>query len=291
MNSAASERLRIFRERGGCFLISGKALIRLTGVDRVRYLNGQITVDVTRLQKNVAKHALLLTVKGKICAPLFLWRQEDALTIEVEESLLEETLGRLEKYIISDDVELSVIPAGVPRYHVFGSEPSEEFLKINRLGTVGFDTGEQPDGLLMAGPAEIEFLRVERALPLWGRELDSNTLPQEARLESSSVDFDKGCYVGQEIISRLKSVGRANRRLYSFAGTLESTNEEHLTLHLPGETTIPAGVLTSRCQDFELAQTLALGYLKRQFEDSSSFVAADATGKVLGKFEKRPTLT
>ncbi|MFZ4777091.1 MAG: YgfZ/GcvT domain-containing protein [Terrimicrobiaceae bacterium] len=291
MSGGSLERLRILREKGGCFPVSGKIRISLSGEDRFRYLNGQVTVDVTRLQQNFAKQALLLSAKGKICAPLQVWREADTIIVEVEESLREDALARLEKYIISDDVALTVLENKEPVFHVFGSPAPDSALRINRLGTDGFDTVTEPAGFLMADPAEIEFLRIERAIPAWGRDLDSNTLPQEARLETSSVEFDKGCYVGQETVSRLKSVGRVNRLLYPFVGTLEPTSEERLNLYLPGATDAPVGVLTSRCQDFELAQTLALGYLNRQFEDSSSFVVADASGKILGKFEKRPTLT
>jgi len=285
------DRLRTLRETGGYFPVSDKVRIHLSGDDRLRYLNGQVTVDVTRLQKNSAKRALLLSVKGKICAPLQVWIEEADVVLEVDECLRENTLARLEKYLISDDVTLSVPESAPPVFHVFGLPAPDGALKINRLGAAGFDTAAPPSGLLLAEPAEIDFLRIERALPQWGRELNAETFPQEARLESSSVEFDKGCYVGQEIISRLKSVGRVNRRLFSFSGTCEPTTEERLNFYLPDRTDLPAGVLTSRCQDFELAQTLGLGYLNRQFEDSNSFVAADAEGKILGKFEKRPPLT
>jgi len=286
------ERLRALRASGGCFPVENISRIRLTGADRARYLNGQITVDISKLADGTAKSALLLTAKGRLCAPLWVWQENDSLVIEVAESLREETLTRLERYLISDDVTLADVAQPSPVFHVFGTGTAPaDALKINRLGTGGFDAAQAPAGLPVAEPAEVEFLRIERAIPRWGRELDSHSLPQEARLDSSSVDFDKGCYVGQEVVSRLKSVGRVNRRLHAFRGTLEPTPEERLSLHLPGRPDDPVGVLTSRCHDFGLAQTLALGYLNREFEDSGTFVAADSAGNPLGKFEKRPILT
>ena len=290
MNKA--ERLRTLRKSGGCFPLRQTSRIRLTGTDRVRYLNGQLTVDITKLTAGVAKPALLLTAKGKLCATLWVWVTDHSLMVEVEECLLQETLERLERYIISDDVVLAGIGPGSSGFHVFGTGSSPEgTLKINRFGVGGFDTDKVPAELLIADPDEVEILRIERALPRWGRELDSSTLPQEARLDSLSVDFDKGCYVGQEVVSRLKSVGRVNRLLHAFRGQLNPTSEERLFLHLPGKPGDLAGVLTSRCHDFELAQTIALGYLNREFNDSGSFVVADAAGNALGKFEKRPILT
>lgn len=291
VNCSSIERLKILRKTGGVFPVSDKAGVRLTGADRVRYLNGQLTIDISKLQEGVARQALLLTVKGKLCAPLWIWKEADSFVVEVERSLFEETIARLDRYIISDDVVLSPEPTGQPFFHVFGTDVPAGVRQIKRLGVPGFDTFEMPKDSLLAEPSDVEYLRIVRGIPRWGAELDSNTLPQEAGLETSSVEFDKGCYVGQEVVSRLASVGRVNRRLHSFAGTLEPASDDRLLLHLPGSSAGPVGILTSRCYDFELAQTVALGYLNRQFEDAMSFEAADAAGKVLGKFEKRPILT
>ncbi|MEI8313799.1 MAG: hypothetical protein WCH98_23895, partial [Verrucomicrobiota bacterium] len=245
-----ADRLRNLRRSGGFFPLEQKSRIRLTGADRVRYLNGQLTVDIFKLAEGIALPALLLTAKGKLCAPLFVSKDGDSLVVEIEECLREQTLARLDQYIISDDVALEDYTPTSPGFHVFGTvAPPADALKISRLGVGGFDTGHEPADLPMADAGEIEFLRIERALPRWGFELDSNTLPQEARLDSSSVDFNKGCYVGQEVVSRLKSVGRVNRRLHAFRGSLEPTTEERLFLHLPGRTGEPAGVLTSSCCD------------------------------------------
>ena len=292
MSEAPAERIQALRDSGGYFPLRHRSRIRLTGADRVRYLNGQLTADIIKLAGETAKPALLLSAKGKLCAPVLVWKDNDALVVEVVESLREESLARLERYIISDDVVLEDMVPGPQVFHVFGTGVSPAgSLKINRLGVPGFDTETEPTHLLMAEPAEVELLRIARALPVWGAELDTNTLPQEARLEITSVDFDKGCYVGQEVVSRLRSVGRVNRLLHAFHGTLEPTSETRLFLHLPGRPGDVAGTLTSWCHDFELAQTIALGYLNREFDDSGSFVAADAAGNALGKFEKRPILT
>lgn len=292
MSKAPAERIQTLRNSGGYFPLRHRSRIRLTGADRLRYLNGQLTADIIKLEGDTATPALLLTAKGKLCAPVLVWKDNSALIVEVEESLREETLARLERYIISDDVALEDVAPAPQVFHVFGAGPSPAgSLKINRLGVPGFDTEVEPAHLLMADPAEVELLRIERALPAWGAELDANTLPQEARLETSSVDFDKGCYVGQEVVSRLRSVGRVNRLLHAFHGTLEPTPETRLSLHLPDRPDVVAGTLTSWCHDFELAQTIALGYLNREFDDSGSFVAADAAGNALGKIEKRPILT
>ena len=124
-------------------------------------------------------------------------------------------------------------------------------------------------------------------MPVWGRELSEDTLPQEARLEEFAVDFDKGCYVGQETVSRLKSVGRVNKRLHGFLGSFELPSGPRFFLHPSGEAATKAGEITSHARHFDMAQTAALGYLNRQFESLTRFEIADETGRVLGEVERR----
>lgn len=285
------ERLQELRKFGGFFPLLERSQIRLQGKDRERYLNGQVTIDIPRLPQSLARSALLLTAKGKLCAPLWIWKEKDSLVVETEPSLEEDTLARLDRYIVADDVTLEVCKESAPVFHVFGSPAPPGTLSIARLGMPGFDTSIPPEGLPEITPEEIEALRITQCLPKWGKELEPDTLPQEAGLDRTSVDFDKGCYVGQEVVSRLKSVGRVNKHLFAFTGTLESASRAPLPLHPTDSPEHPAGVLTSWCHDFELAQTVGLGYLNRQFEDFDSFVATGADGKILGKFEKRPILT
>lgn len=284
----SAERIRILRKSGGAFPVRGKARFRLTGADCRRYLNGQLTIDINRLQPGEARRALLLTAKGKLCAPIQVWEDGTGFIIETEESLLEETAARLERYIISDDVTISRIPESPPVYHVFGVPPPADAIRINRIGMPGYDCPEPPTEIPAADDSDVELLRIERGIPLWGSELTADTLPQEAGLDLSSVDFDKGCYVGQEVVSRLRSVGHVNRLLRCFSGSLPTPLDSRVSLLSKTDPGRPAGTLTSAARDFELAQTLALGYLNREFVDAVHFLATDGTGKVIGELEKRP---
>ena len=58
-----------------------------------------------------------------------------------------------------------------------------------------------------------EVFRIERGIPRWGRELTDQIIPTEANLEATSIDYSKGCYIGQEVISRIKMSGQTNKRL------------------------------------------------------------------------------
>ena len=272
----------------GFFRVANRARFELRGPDATRYLNGQVSIDITRLVDGTARPACLLTAKGKLCAPLQIWRSGDSLLVEGPAELGEQIQARLERYIIADDVELLPLQAPESIYHVVSANsPSAGGLVINRLGIPGSDTPEKPSGFHEFSPEEIELLRIVRGVPVWGRELSEDTLPQEARLEELAVDFDKGCYVGQETVSRLKSVGRVNKRLHGFLGSFELPSGPRFFLHPRGEAATKAGELTSHARHFDMAQTAALGYLNRQFESLPRFEVADETGRAFGEVERR----
>ena len=289
----------------GYFQVTDRVRFELRGPDAVRYLNGQVSIDISRLTPGKARPACLLNAKGKLCALLQVWRSNDSLVVEGPAELAENIQARLERYIIADDVELLPIPLPQPLYHLLSSLPSSVAelgtsfenlplptapLIIPRLNLPSQDTSELPahlPDLREFSPEEIELLRILHGVPIWGRELSEDTLPQEARLEERAVDFDKGCYVGQETVSRLKSVGRVNKRLHGFLGSLELPSGVPLFLRLPGEPATIAGEITSHARHFDMAQTAALGYLKRQFESLPRFEVADETGSTLGEVERR----
>ncbi len=264
-----------------------RARFTLAGPDAARYLNGQLSCNILRLQPDTARAGCLLTAKGKLCARVDVWARPDSYVLECESALLEDVHARLERYLIADDVSVTAELATDPPVHVFGHPAPDGHLRIARLGVEGYDCSVPPNDLLEASPQEVELLRIERGLPVWGHELGPDTLVQEARLEESTVDFDKGCYVGQEVVSRLKSVGRVNSLLFGFVGVLAEPPVSGLVLHPPDHPELVAGRITSHALHFELAQTVALGYLHRQFDQLGRFMVSDSSGHPLGEVEQR----
>lgn len=271
-----STRLRQLLREGGSYPLGPRTRLRVSGPDRVRYLNGQLSNNVRRLVPNEALYALVLTAKGKLCADVFAWIDGDAIIIDADPALIDILPPRLERYAISDDVQFDVLPAESTGYHVFG--PSSGGLRIRRLGIDGFDTATPPPGLLQATTDEIECLRIFRGVPRWGRELHEDALPQEAGLERYAVDFHKGCYVGQETVSRIESIGRVNRQLTGFigdfppqAGTLTGPDGEK------------SGTITSAIS-FD-GRTYALGYLQTR-DKNTTFSLLDESGACLGTAER-----
>ncbi|HEY5769092.1 MAG TPA: glycine cleavage T C-terminal barrel domain-containing protein [Terrimicrobium sp.] len=281
---SGTSRLSQFRKEGGVFFPGPRTRVRVTGADGLRYLNGQLSNDLRRLVPGEAIAALILTAKGKLCADLFVWMDEDAFMIEADVSLGESLPARLERYAVSDDVAFELMPQDLSRCHVFGSLPAGEgSVRIRRLGVEGVDLPAAPENLLEAGKDEVELLRIERGIPRWGSELSEDTLPQEAGLDRIAVDFRKGCYVGQEVVSRIHSAGRVNRRLCGFVGDSEPARSAMATLLSAGGQ--EAGRLTSAAYHPELQKTVSLGYVRAQMPDSS-FSVVDKSGACLGSAER-----
>ncbi|GAT35524.1 hypothetical protein TSACC_3593 [Terrimicrobium sacchariphilum] len=263
----------------GYFALSGLGRIRVTGADRLRYLNGQTSNDLRKLQPGSALGALVLTAKGKICAPVQIWEDDDAHIIETVSALSETLLARLERYAIADDVsfELMESPRG---WHVIGT--TSDGLRISRLGESGVDVSTPPAGLQEFSADEVERLRILRGIPAWGAEIDEDTLPQEARLDATAVDFHKGCYVGQEVVSRLRSVGRVNEILTLFHGDISLPSGRR-----PWKLADSQGANTARLTSIAPASPpfCALGYVSTRSEEKV-FSVLDETGACLGRVEK-----
>lgn len=278
---SAIQRLEQLRTRGGAFPLGPRTRIRVSGSDSRRYLNGQLSNNLTTLKEGIAIPALLLTAKGKLCALVDVWSDGDTFVVDSVSEVAETLLARLERYVVADDVTMVDISAESTGWHVFGSALPGEALQILRLGVPGCDVPSPPEDSLEAAPEELELLRIERGIPRWGKELGADTLPHEAGLDLTAVDFHKGCYVGQEVVSRIESVGRTNRLLCGFVGDFSA--DQAATLITPSGQ--PAGTITSAAMHFGMAQTAALGYLNSRISETR-FIVHDAFGKPLGECQR-----
>jgi folate-binding protein YgfZ len=280
-----SEQLKRARVEGGVFELPPQLEIRLSGADAFRYLNGQITRDLKRLGALEALPGCILTPKGKLSATLLIRRDGEDLIVESDPSLKESLTARLERYIVADDVTLSIEPPQ-RTFHVFGAmatgEPwvSVSGIRVSRMGEEGRDLDPAMTGVLdveslpMLDPSVVEALRIERGIPKWGAELTGETLPPEAGLDRTHIDYDRGCYPGQEVISRLKSIGRVNRLLHHLR-CLGSAGEKLA----PGMGIITGegnevGEVTSSVAGIPDESPCALGYVHRAASESGTSLFA-----------------
>lgn len=293
--------------RGGCADLSTRAKFRLTGEDRVRYLNGQVTHDVRKATKGAALHACVTNAKGRIEAEVFIHvsADGDALLVDAEEGLREALAARLERYIVADDVTLEDVTEQWRVWHCFdgrdqGAGGGEEFpgahvVHCSRFGTAGVDCWQStsspmsPASGCLLSADDVETLRILRGVPRWPNELNGEAFPQEAGLEAQAMDFAKGCYIGQEVLSRIKMTGKMPRMLRRFRLPGSGVQAEPGMKLLAGEDTgdaKEAGQVTSVAWHPLLDRQEGLAYVRQAFEAADSLLlASEDPPRILGKVE------
>lgn len=289
-----------------CALIdwSGRAYIDIKGKDSKKFLNGLLTNNVQKLNFGDGCYACHLTPKGKIVADLFCYAcGENAYGIDVAASLKESAMESLKKYIIFQNVELIDRSAKWGALVVAGPK-SNEYLKnlgmnlpTTDLSYVGISWEsfelwivakklwgvpayeiwtnreklkdlEKKLGLKRIDGEIKEILRIESFTPIFGIDFDANTIPQEANLWSA-LSFDKGCYVGQEIIARLKYRGHVAKQLVQLKMDGEKQPTQGEKIHnAKGE---EVGFITSSCFSIQHRSTIALGYIRYASLQDSEF--------------------
>jgi tRNA-modifying protein YgfZ len=209
--------------------LSRRTKIRVAGPDRDRYLNGQLTNELAAARLGRTVHGCVLTAKGKLQADVFVTlTRDDSLIVDSAAVLRESLLARLEKYLVADEVTLVDETDGLALFHVLDLDATETLLpegtvsESDRFGRTGFDLllptslRQLVPELLKEDPVPdetVECLRIAQGVPAWGAELSEDVLPPEVGLDRDAISYTKGCYVGQEVISRIKSVGHVNRQL------------------------------------------------------------------------------
>ena len=264
-----------------------RCLLAFRGPDAERYLNGQLTQDVRDLGET-ALPACVTDAKGKLQAFVRVFRGADGSPwVEGPAEQREELEARLGRYLIADDAEIHDISDDWKLAHVVDALDAPAFdggfvRHARRIGMDGFDlwlpASSSPD-LEIVTEGEAETRRIQARLPKWGAELTPGILPPEAGLDKTSICYHKGCYIGQEVLSRLKTVGKVNRRLAALL--VEPETEPGSTLELDGK---PAGKLTSIAPwPNESGLHAALGYLEKSaFEAGELSIASHGTVRVLG---------
>jgi len=225
-----------------------------------------------------------------MCALIWIFEQGDAWIIDTDFEIRTAVQDRLERYLVADEVRIDDISETGVLFHLFGQSVfnlpwAEEGVQTSRLGIPGIDLWIPKDQtehihkklsdleISEATRQYSELLRIASGIPVWGTEISEDTLPAEAGLDRWAIDFAKGCYVGQEIVSRIRSVGRINRRLVGFI----ADNLTPAAKIIDSVSKASVGSLTSVAFHIELSQTIALGYLKTgSVPATASFLAVES---------------
>lgn len=227
------------------------AVLRITGDDAFVFLQGQFTQDLTACNKGgCLAYGLWLNQKGKVQADSFVLKcGADWLVVSLA-SLESVIRKRLEDYVIADDVMIEDVTSQWAGVSVLGEGSAEALAAMgvsapdpDAWASVGGGVifpgrcadgpnwvwlypvvGDSPAGLLRANGAqeigfgELERLRIEAGIPVVPRDIGVGDLPNEGGLERDAISYTKGCYLGQEVMARLKSMGQVRRRLLRVEG-------------------------------------------------------------------------
>lgn len=290
------------RKGAVAFNMSTLGKLRITGGDRIAYLQGQLSQDILPLhQPGRGAYACLLKPTGQMLSDMVLFSTGDAIFALTPPPTRRTVQERLEQFVITEQVEIEDLSESHVLWHVAGPlsavrlEPfgvaealplwqSRELTwqgcplyvaRTDRCGEQGYDllapaesASDIRQALLEAGvqPAGVEAFnvrRVEAGIPLFGMDMDESTIPLEAGLGERAISFTKGCYTGQEVIHRIFSRGHTNRSLIGLRLLAEALPPYRASISAGDRQ--DAGWVTSAVRSLSLDAVITLGYLRNEY--------------------------
>lgn len=291
--------------------LCARGRIYASGEDSARLLHAMTTNHVQQLTPGTGCYAFFLNAQGQIQADVNLFCLEERFLLDTEPETRERVFRHLDKYIIADDVALEDITAATGCIAVEGPHavtviaamgalpPEAEYAHVAVEGAVVAcvsETGEtgfrifmpaaaqaewitrlESAGAIYATPEEARVVRLEHGKPRYGEDIFETTLPQETR-QMHAVHFTKGCYLGQEIVERIRSRGHVNKLLVKL--TVDGA------VPLAGGTKVSAGAagageVTSSAFSPALGEVVALAYVRAQYAVDATVLQAGGRGAVV----------
>jgi folate-binding protein YgfZ len=284
----------------GLFELSWRAKATLTGSDRVRWLNGIITNNIRDLSPGHGVYAFLLNPQGRILGDLYAYARAGSLVIDTDAAQLPKILELFDHYIIMDDVEArdstgnisgiglkgptarvtleaaridfpelqplsfaDVTWRDIPLTLIRGDGPSVASYEIlaspENIGAIR--EALEKSGAKPVGTTALNYVRIAEGIPQYGQDIRERDLPQETEQERA-LHFTKGCYIGQEIVERIRSRGNVHRKFTGFIveGVLPAPG---MKIQIDGK---EVGEITSSAS-LPVADgqyPVALGYIRRE---------------------------
>jgi folate-binding protein YgfZ len=299
------EEIAALTSHSGVFDLGYRAFLRITGEDRVRWLNGMASNTIVGLEEGNSNYSFLLNAQGRILGDATIHRFSDHLLLETDRSQLAALIAHLDHFIIMDDVELQPLDATTTAIGVAGPAaesvlaqlglpiPQENALTASKWQTSDITiahahspvvprfeiwletavahalwTALTAAGAVPSGCAALESLRILEGTPLYGVDIRDRHLPQETA-QSRALNFSKGCYLGQEIVERIRSRATVHRTLRQFSLAQPPVLAEPgqmLQLDAEGAERNPVGEVSSMAE-YDLPgvpRTIALGFIRTE---------------------------
>ena len=231
------------------FQSSVAGLVRISGEDALPYLQSQLTIDLHNLPVGRTRMGLRLSLKGKVLfGAQIICTGEDEFLLICKDTHSQAVIDLLEQNVVADEVEFEPVPEDwkeIVLYHPTSVEEAFQILGIDSIlpgHAYAFENGwvylsslvpstgltimlpqscptPWADSIVSPHPGEFHRLRLQERLFLPGREIGEDEFPQEGGLHRPSVDFNKGCYLGQEVMARIHAMGNVRKQAVAIRGT------------------------------------------------------------------------
>ena len=288
---------RAVRE-GGAGLIdlsTSRGRIRVTGSEATQFLNGLITNDIKNATQNSWLPAVFPTVQGRLIGAVRIVSIESGFLIDTESASHDAVLKTISRFMLAGDFHVSDVTNEIALVTVQGKRAGEvikdvtaSVIRATHTGEDGYDlltdvndvssmTGQLVSaGAQVVSPATFEILRIEAGIPRHGQDMDESNVVLETNLDDA-ISYTKGCYLGQEIIIRIKHRGHVAKKLTGFK--FDAAVESGATI--TSEDGKEIGRVTSATYSPKLESPIALGYVRHEFLNQGTTVkAGDISGTV-----------
>jgi folate-binding protein YgfZ len=294
------------RENAAWIDLSGRGHIRATGEDRARLLHAMTTNHVQQLQAGQGCYAFFLSAQGRILADVNILAMADHLLLDTEPETAAKVYAHLDKFIIADDVTIEDVTGQWTAIGVEGPKAAEALrsldaqlptddlswtswgnwvvARISATGAPGFriftpsdDRAQliarlQSANIVAADAEAVKIVRLENGKPRYGEDITEAHLPQETQ-QMHALHFSKGCYLGQEIVERVRSRGHVNRLLMPLRISAQEAPAPGSKVVVQGK---EIGEITSSAYSPALGCVVSLAYVRA--EHARADVAVDVGG-------------
>jgi folate-binding protein YgfZ len=284
--------------------------VEVSGEDRLSWLNGLLTCDLVKRAPGRAPYGLVVARSGRVLSDAVVVVEgppadDERVVLVVPLVAVGDLLKHLQHYLVMEDATLTPEPEAYVAWTLHGPRSADALAAAMKAGRArgGIFDATGLGGALVLVPAAAgdgaraaleasvaaaggvvgddegwEALRLERAVPRFRHDFDEKTYPQEAGLERTAVSFDKGCYLGQEVVCMLEMRGHVKRKLAALVVDGALPERGAAVVDAAGA---PAGEVTSSVLSPTLGKPVALAMVKRAYAEPGTHLVVSGTNAVV----------
>jgi len=255
--------------------LSARGRLRITGGDRKRLLHAMTTQDVQNMAVGQTVYTFFLNAQGRVLADAYILCREEDLLLDLEPEVREKIARHIDKYIIADDATFEDITTATACIAIEGPAPEPRpkgavMIEASACGSGGYRVilpAEQRDafaaslGLPEADAEALRTVRLENGVPRYGDDITESHIALETQ-QMHAIHFNKGCYLGQEIVERVRSRGALHKKIMALAIVGDSVPDPQTEVQSNGE---KAGILYSAAYSPAEGRVRALALMRVDF--------------------------